>query len=210
VITRSILTKEKMMKTFMFTTALVALMSTAAVAEDFKATEFVTTARSGALEFSIGTVDGDVSTFTTGATVAAYTLGRFETNVYTSLTYGRLTDTLDLTVEYNAQTALNDRWTAYGTAALSYVTSTGDLGAGDIFAAPTLGVSYAASDRVNIFGDVTYAWNASNNWSRNGGALEIGVDYALNDRVSITPSLIRTFDTGSDATNFKLEVGFSF
>lgn len=198
------------MKTFMFTTALVAIMSTAAFAEDFKATELVTTARSGALEFSIGTVDGDLSTFTTGATIAEYTVGRFETNVYTSLTYGRLTDTLDLTVEYNAQTALNDRWTAYGTAALSYVTPTGDFGTGEVFARPTVGFSYAASDRANIFGDVTYVWNASNNWSRNGGALEIGVDYALNDRVSVTPSLIRTFDTGADATNFKLEVAFSF
>lgn len=198
------------MKTFMVTTALVALMSTAAVAKDFEATEFVTTARSGALEFSIGTVDGDVSTFTTGATVAEYTLGRFETNVYTSLTYGRLTDTLDLTVEYNAQTALNARWAAYGTAALSYVTPTGDLGAGDVFVAPTLGVSYAASDRVNIFGDVTYTWNASNSWDSVGGALEVGVDYTLNEKVSVTPSLIRTFDTGADATNFKLEVAFNF
>jgi opacity protein-like surface antigen len=199
-----------MMKTFMITAVAAALMSTAAIAEDFSATEFVTTARSGALEFSIGTVDGDVSTFTTGATVAEYTLGRFETNVYTSLTYGRLTDTLDLTLEYNAQTALNDRWTAYGTAALSYVTPTGDLGAGDVFVAPTLGVSYAANDKLDVFGDVTYAWNASNNWNRTGGAFEIGVDYAINERVSVTPSLVRTFDTAADATNFKLEVGFRF
>jgi opacity protein-like surface antigen len=198
------------MKKIMFASALVALMATTAAAEDFKATEFVTTARSGALEFSVGTVDGEVSTFTTGATVAEYTLGRFETNVYTSLTYGRLTDTLDLTLEYNAQTALNDRWTAYGTAAVSYVTPTGDLGAGDIFVAPTLGVSYSANDKLDVFGDVTYAWNASNNWSRTGGALEVGVDYAINERVSVTPSLVRTFDTGADATNFKLEVGFRF
>ena len=198
------------MKTFMITAVAAAIMSTAAIAQDFKATEFVTTARSGALEFSIGTVDGDVSTFTTGATVAEYTLGRFDTNVYTSLTYGRLTDTLDLTVEYNAQTALNDRWTAYGTAALSYVAATGDLGAGDFFVAPTLGVSYAVNDRADVFGDVTYAWNASNDWARTGGALEIGVDYALNERVSVTPSLVKTFNTGADATNFKLEVGFSF
>jgi opacity protein-like surface antigen len=199
-----------MMKIFMITTALVALMSTAAVAQDFKATEFVTTARSGAFEFSIGTVDGEVNTFTTGATVAEYNLGRFETSVYTSLTYGRLTDTLDLTVEYNAQTALYDRWTAYGTAALSYVTPTGNLSAGDFFVAPTLGVAYAASDNASIFGDVTYTWNASNSWNRAGGAIELGLDYALNERVSVIPSLVRTFDTGADATNFKLEVSFSF
>ncbi len=198
------------MKTLMITSVFVALTSTTVMAADFAATEFVTTARSGALEFSIGTVDGKTSTFTTGATVAEYTLGRFETNVYTSLSYGRLTDTLDLTLEYNAQTALDSRWTVYGTAAVSYVTPTGNLGAGDIFVAPTLGAFYTVTDRLGLFGDVAYTWNTSNNWARSGGAVEVGLDYSLNDRVAITPSLVRTFNTGADATNFKLEVGFSF
>jgi opacity protein-like surface antigen len=202
--------KGEIMTKIMFVSAVAALMTSTALAQDFNATQFVTTVRSGSLEFSVGSVDGRLNTFTTGATIAEYTLGRFDTNVYTSFTYGRLTNTLDLTLEYNLRTSLGSNWSAYGTAAVSYVTPTNNLGSGEVFVSPTLGLSYAVNDRLSLFGDVTHSWNASQSWNRVGGVLEIGADYAVNDRVSITPSLLRTFNTASDATNFRLEVGFRF
>jgi hypothetical protein len=202
--------KEKKMKTLMIATAFVASLATASFADDFKANEFIVTAQSGNLELSLGTVDGQLSTIETGATIAQYTLGRFDTGVYTSIAYGRLDDTLALNLEYNLSTALTNDLTAYGTAAVSYVTATGDLGGGDVFVAPTVGLEYAVNGRVGVFGDVTYAWNASDSWTRTGGAVELGATFALTDIATITPSVVRTFDTGADATNLKLEVGFRF
>jgi hypothetical protein len=205
-------TQGDIMKNLMILSTVATFFAAASMttAKDFNDTEVVTTLRSGALEFSVGTVDGQLNTITTGATVASYTLGRFDTDTVVSLTYGRFADTFDFTLEYNVSTIIAPQWTAYGTAAVSYVTPTIDLSAGDVYVAPTLGVSYAVTDRLSVFTDVTYTWNVSNDWAATGGALELGVIYAVTDRVSVTPSLIRTFDTGMDSTNAKLEVALSF
>jgi hypothetical protein len=199
------------MKRFMtiIATAIFATTATAS-ANDFKATEFVATAYSGALEFSLGTVDGELNTITTGATIAEYQLGQFDTLVYTSLEYGRLSNTLDLSLEYKAQTEIAPALILYGSTTVSYVAPTTDLSAGDVFVAPKLGVAYAATDSVGLFGDVEYSWNASNSWTRSGGVLEVGLDYNVSDSIVITPSVLRTFDTAADTTNFKLELGLRF
>jgi hypothetical protein len=185
-------------------------MSTSALAENFEANEFITTARSGAFEFSIETIDGEITAFKTGATVFEYTFGSFDAYLYSSLTYGRFTDTLNLTFEYNLKTEIDSRWILYGTTAISYVTPTISLSNGDVFFIPTIGISYALNDNFDVFGDITYSWNVSNDWNYQDGLIEIGIDYALNDRVSITPSIIRTFNTSMDTTNFRFEVGFNF
>jgi opacity protein-like surface antigen len=198
------------MKKVMIATAALAVMATSAFAADFEANEFVVTAQSGALELSLGTVDGKLDSVATTGTFANYKLGRFETSVDASLTYGRLSDTLGLEVEYNMSTALNDKVGVYGSAAVAYVAPTADLGAGDVFVAPTLGATYAVSETFGAFADVTYGWNASNDWTGTGGAVEVGVNYDVAQNVTLTPSLVRTFDTGADATNLKLEVGLSF
>jgi opacity protein-like surface antigen len=198
------------MKTFMITTAAIAVLSTSALAADFDSNEFVVTAQSGGLELSLGTVDGDLSSVSTTGTFANYALGRFETSVDATLTYGRLDNTLGLELGYNMSTDLNDKVGVYGSAAVAYVAPTADLGAGDVFVAPTLGATYAVSETFGAFADVTYDWNASNDWTGTGGAVEVGVNYAVAQNVTLTPSLVRTFDTAVNETNLKLEVGFSF
>jgi hypothetical protein len=197
------------MKKILLATAVV-FAGTAAMAGNFDANEVNTTVNSGVLSFSLGTVGGELSTVETSATVASYALGRFDTTTEVGLTYGRLSDTLDLSVAYNLSTALNPSLTAYGTAEVSYVAPTADLGAGDAFFGPTVGLTYVASDKVDIFGEVSYAWNMSNSWASQGGAVEVGVDYSLTEQVSVTPSLVRTFNTGADETNAKLGLTFNF
>lgn len=199
------------MKKILLATALTAsVFASAAMAADFEATGLTTTFNSGILSFSLGSVDGELTSVKTGANVAAYSLGRFDTTTDVSLSYGRLSDTFDLSVDYNVETAVNPSLTVYGTAGVSYVTPTSDLDGGDAYFDPTLGASYAAAKNVDVFADVSYSWNMSNDWSREGGELTVGVDYFASEQVTLTPSLVRTFDTGADATNLNLEVAFNF
>ena len=205
------------MKNILMTSMLLGLLATAAVAqtapavEDFDANEFIATAKSGNLEFSLGTVDGELSTVKTGAYVAAWTLGAdIDTNVYTALTYDRLDETLAASAELNVQKALNQLFAVYGSAELSYVAPTADLDAGDTFVTPTVGAKYTFADGADVFAEVAYDWNVSNDWAQAGGAAEVGVDYFVTDRIAITPSLVRTFDTDTDATNLKVELGLVF
>lgn len=200
------------MKTMLFATATAVLFSTAAFAGplDFEATQLVTTFESGNLELSLGTVDGDLDSVTTTARVAEYSLGRFDTTTDIILSYGRLSDTLSLGVEYGAETSLNGNWDAYGSATLAYVAPTGALGNGDAVFTPELGARYVVNKKLDTFADVQYSWNLSGGTAYEGGIFEVGVDYYATESITLTPSLVRTFDTGADATNVKLEAAFRF
>lgn len=197
------------MKTIMLTTALV-LASTAAFAGDFDANEVVLSAQSGGLKFALGTVEGDLTSVATTANFANYQLGIFESSADATVTYGRVTDTLSAKLAYNLSTDLNDATSLYGTAAVAYTAPTADLTDGDVTVAPTVGVSYAATESLSVFGDVTYTWNATNDWDAEGGSFAVGADYAVSETVSVTPSVIRSFNTGADATNLKLEATLRF
>ena len=198
------------MKNIVLATALV-FAGTTAMAADFESNEFVVTAQSGQFELSLGTVDGDLNTVSTTAVgVAAYSMGRFDTSIDLGLTYGRLDDTLGVAATYNLSTAINPVLSVYGSAELAYVAPTADLGAGDVFATPTLGAAYTVTDGVTAFGEVSYGWNASEDWARQGGALEVGADFFVTEKITLTPSVVHTFDTASDATNLKLEAALRF
>lgn len=198
------------MKTFVLATAIV-FGATTAMAGNFDANELVTTFKSGKMELSLGAVDGKLNTVSTSVTdIAAYNLGRFDASLDLGLTYGRLDETLGVAATYNVSTALSPLANLYGSAELAYIAPTAKLSDGDVFATPTLGASYKVTDSVTAFGEVSYTWNASNKWAKTGGALELGADIFVADKVSIAPSLVRTFDTGSDSTNLKLEATFRF
>lgn len=197
------------MKTLMLSTALV-LAASVAFAADFESNEVVVSAQSGGLEFSLGTVDGELTSVATTGTFANYQLGRFDTSVDATVAYGRADETLGVELAYNLSTDLNDRVELYGTAAVAYTAPTSDLGNGEVSVAPTLGAAYSINETLSAFGDVTYSWTATNDWAREGGAVEVGVDYQVAQNVTVTPSLVRTFDTGADATNLKMELGFRF
>lgn len=216
------------MKNILFVSALIAGLATAAVAEeaavaeDFEATQVETTFSSGLLDFTLNTEDGDLNSITTGVHLFEYSMGRFDSTTYSSLSYGVDSDTFNLAVNYNLETELSPVLTAYGTAQVAYVTPTDDLSGGDAFFTPTLGVAYTASDKLKVFSDVSYSWNMSQDWSDSSDALalgsdyylygtyELGVEYAVNDSLVVRPSLIRSFNTDNDVTNVKLEAALKF
>lgn len=197
------------MKTLMLTTALV-LASTAAFAGDFDSNEVVLSAKSGGLKFSLGSVDGNLTSVSTTGTFANYQLGRFDSSADLSVTYGRADETLGAELAYNLSTDLNESLSLYGTAAVAYTAPTADLGDGVVTVAPTVGAAYSVTESLSVFSDVTYAWDATNDWAEQGGSLAIGADYAVSETVSIAPSVIRTFNTGADATNMKVEATLRF
>lgn len=197
------------MKTLMLTTALV-LASTAAFAGDFDSNEVVLSAKSGGLKFSLGSVDGNLTSVSTTGTFANYQLGRFDSSADLSVTYGRADETLGAELAYNLSTDLNESLSLYGTAAVAYTAPTADLGDGNVTVAPTVGAAYSLTESLSVFSDVTYAWDATNDWTEQGGSLAIGADYAVSETVSIAPSVIRTFNTSADATNMKVEATLRF
>lgn len=199
------------MKTLFTTTAAAALlMASVASAENFKETQFRTVLQAGNMEFSMGTVQGELDTIETRFSVARYTLGNFDNEVMLGVGYGRLTDTLAFTMDYNVETSFDERFGAYGIMSLAYVTPTGALDAGDLFVTPTLGLSYALTPEASVYGDVSYTWVATNAWAQDGGAVELGLVYDLTDSFSMNPAIVRTFNTESDRTNFKLELTYRF
>jgi hypothetical protein len=202
---------ENYMKNLMITTALFATVSTAAIAEDFKANQYVTTFTSGSLEFSLGAVETDLTTVTTTAVgVATYSFGAVDTSLDLSFGYDLDEDAVTTAATLNASTAPTPLLTVYGSAELAYVADTGALSDGEVFVSPTVGTAYAVSDSAAVFAEVGYAWNASDNWVADGGEVEVGVDFAASEAFTISPSLVRTFDTTDNATNFKVEATLRF
>jgi len=199
------------MKNFMITTALFATLSTTAVAADFEANQYVTTFSSGMLEFSLGAVETDLTSATaTAVGVATYSFGKVDTSVDLSFGYDFAEDEVATAATLNAVTSVNPLLSVYGSAEVAYVAASDDLSNGDVLVSPTVGAAYAVSDRADVFAEVGYAWNASENWTREGGEVEVGLDFAVNDAFTVSPSLVRSFDTTEDATNFKLEATLRF
>ena len=200
------------MKTIILSTAFAFVAGAAMAADtDWNATQFATTFQSGQFELSLGTVDGELNTVSTTATdLVAYNLGIFDTSLNVGLTYGRLDETLAVSAKYGLSVALNPVANVYGSSKLAYVTPTADLGEGKVYTTPTIGASYTVIDGVTTFAEVSYDWNVSDDWERLGGALQVGADFFVAESVTLTPSVVRTFDTGADATNLKVEAALRF
>jgi opacity protein-like surface antigen len=198
------------MKTILATLALITTMATSAMAADFDNNTYGVTVTSGALDFALDANEDGLTDFEVGATGLAYTVGAVDANVRGALSYNLDTDTIGVRGEYNVDWSTATNTTVYGTAAVEYATVNTDLKDGDFFFDPSVGASYAFSDGVSVFGEVGYTWNASDDWSRAGGYVEVGVPFTVVDNVTVTPSLVRGFDTGSDETNFNLSVGLKF
>jgi len=184
--------------------------SPAAIAADFNNTELQTTVTSGNMEFSIvaDTVNG-FSKMRTGIYVLDHQLGDVNAVVFASIGYNRMANTMSLRAEYQMSYDV-DSLTLYGAVALDYRALTASLSKGDVFVEPRVGAVYAFTERVSVFGEAGYEWNASQNWGRNGGYVELGTNLRVLDNMTFTPSIVRYVDTRADSTQLRLGVGFAF
>lgn len=183
-------------------------------ADNFDNNTYGVNVTSGVLDFGIDANDDGVTDIETGITGFGYTVGDFEGELRAALTYDLDADTIGVRGEYNAGYDLGSNLQAYGTAAVEYVTLDNDLGNGDFFFDPSVGVSYTFSNTVSVFGEVGYTWDLTNDnvgaGFEDSGYVEVGMPIALNSTVTVTPSLVRGFDTTDDETNVNLDVTLNF
>ena len=200
-----------MKSTFIALVASLGLMSASvASADDFDNSAYSLVMTSGNLEFTLdGTVNDDITDITTGAYFLDHKLGSFDSVVFASLGYDRLNDELDLGVEYRVSRDFS-MFSVYGDLSAEYRTPTVDLSAGDVFVGPTVGASYTINSILDVFAEASYEWNASDDWMKQGGLIEAGVDFVITPSLAVTPSITRTFDTGNDHTQFKIETTLRF
>ncbi len=198
------------MKTFLMTSAFVAAMTTASFAGDFDTTVLSTSLTSGTMDFSVDATEDGATDFAVGVTAFSYTAGGFDASARGELNYNLDADTIGVRGEYNVARATASNATVYGSAAIEYVTTETDLTDGDFFLDPSVGVTYAFTDAVSVFGEVGYTWNMSSDWNRLGGYVEVGLPVNVTNSATVTPSLVRGIDDGVEETNAQLAVAFAF
>jgi hypothetical protein len=196
------------MKTLMIASAVSLSLAGSVSAADFDQTGVSLVLERDNLTFGIDTVDGEATALTFGVAVLPHTVLGADADVTLGFEYGVVTEDLTFSAAYGLSKHYG-KVNVYGDVEAAYTVASGDTD-GDWTATPTVGAAYAVNDKLSAFGEVSYTWTVSDDWAREGGAVEVGARYSLTDTISLTPSLVHTFDTGNDATNFNLTVGVLF
>lgn len=196
------------MKTVMFASAIAISLSTAAFAADFDNTGVDFLLERDNLTFGVETVRGEATALTFGVAVLPHAVGSADADVTLGFEYGIVSEDLTFSAAYGL-TKNYGQLSAYADVEAAYTVASGATN-GVWNVTPTVGTTYRVNDKLTAFGEVAYTWEASNDWARAGGAVEVGARYALTDDLALAPSLVRTFDTGADATNFNLKVALRF
>ena len=110
--------------------------------------------------------------------------------------------------EYDWTTALSQATDLTLEADVAYVMFN-DFNDGDVLVTPNANLTFYATDNLAVFGEVGYTWDATNDWTRQGGYTELGVDIAASDSISIVSSVIKPFDSIDDDVRGSLEVKFN-
>jgi len=203
-----------MKTTILSLVAALSITATAATADDFDNNTYGINVTSGAMDFAIDGNEDSITELETGLTSFGYTTGAYEGEVRTALAYNLNDDTIGVRGEYNAAYDLFNNLTVYGTAAVDYTTLESDLGNGDFFFDPSAGVNYIINNTVSVFGEVGYTWALTDDHVgadfTDSGYVEAGVPLAINSTVTVTPSIVREFDTAEDETNVNLNLTLNF
>jgi hypothetical protein len=193
------------MKNLMIASAFtLSLSAAAAFAADFDATGVNVVLERDNVTFGVDTVAGEATALTFGVAVLPHAIGSADADLTLGFEYGIQSEDLSLSAAYGL-TKNYGKQSAYADVEAAYTIDSADW---DV--TPTVGTAYRFNDKLAAFGEVSYTWEASNDWAAAGGAFEVGARYALTDDLALTPSLVRTFDTGANATNFNLEVALRF
>ena len=191
----------------MLSTALV-LATTAAFAGDFDNNSVDLVLERDNLTFGVSTLNGEATDLSVGVTVLPYTVMGLDADLTLGAEYDIQWENFTLSGKYEVSKNIND-FNVNAAAKAAYTIESG-VDEGTWMVTPSVGVKYNVNDKLAAFGNVSYDWNASDEWTRAGGEAEVGARYALTDDLAITPSLVRTFDTGADETNLNVKVALRF
>jgi opacity protein-like surface antigen len=195
------------MKMILLTTALV-FAGAAAMAADFDNNSVDLVLERDNLTFGISTLGGEATDLSVGVTVLPYAVMGADADLTFAAEYGIQSKDFTLSATYGLSKNI-DKLNVYGDLEAAYTIASG-ANEGSWAATPTVGTAYRVNDKLAAYGEVSYSWNVSNDWTRDGGAVEVGARYAINDDLALTPSLVRTFDTGADETNLNLKLALRF
>lgn len=197
------------MKTIIMTSAAIAMLASASLADDFDRNTMTTTIETSSTVTEFAFDEDGLTGFETSVTTFAYDIGSIQSAVNGGFAYDFNTDELSLIAQYGVMTYASNL-TVYGTAEVEYRTAQTDFSNGDVFVNPYAGVDYAFAEKASVFAEVGYSWNATDDWAEQGGYVEIGVPVYTDYNISITPSVVQTFDDGVETANFNLDVAYTF
>lgn len=195
------------MKKILLATALV-FAGTAAFSADFDNNGVNLVLERDNLTFGIDTVAGEATELSVGVAVLPHAVAGADADLTLGAAYDIQNEDFTLSAEYGLSKHFN-QLNVYGSVEAAYTIASG-ANEGVWEATPTVGAAYHVNDKLTAFSEVSYTWDASNDWTRAGGEVEAGARYAINDDIAITPSIVRSFDTGADETNLNLAVGLRF
>lgn len=196
------------MKSVIMASIAAATLATSAMAADFDNNTVNLELYRDNLVFGVETTAGEATALSVDVLVLPHAVLGATADVSFGAAYGIETQDVTLSTAYNVSKEFN-AVTAYGSLEAAYAINTGASN-GDWAVTPTLGASYAVNEQLSAFGEVSYTWDASNDWAREGGVLEVGATYDIQDGLYVRPSVTRTFDTADNETNLALAIGVAF
>lgn len=192
----------------MATAVVAALAATSASAGDFDNNAVTLELYRDNVAFSLGTVAGEATSVGVDIAILPHEVLGATADLTLGAEYGIVSEDVTLSATYGLSKQYN-ALTAYGELGAAYTVASGSTD-GVWVATPLVGVSYAYNDKLSAFTEVSYSWNASNDWAKQGGLLEVGATYNIQDGLYVRPSVTRSFDTAADETNVALKVGLAF
>lgn len=195
------------MKKILITTALV-FAGTAAMAADFDNNSVDLVLERDNVTFGVSTLGGEATDLSFGVAVLPYAVMGAEADLTLGAEYGIQSEDITLSAAYALSKNIN-QLNLNGAVKAAYTIESG-AGEGTWVVTPSVGANYRVNDKLAAFSKVSYDWDASNDWASAGGSVEVGARVGITDDLALTPSLVRSFDTGADETNLNLEVALRF
>lgn len=181
-------------------------LATSAAAGDFDNTTASVNAEWDRFEIELnGSTDNGYDSLKLGAEVLSYNLGeKTASTLDLYVAHYDLGDDTGVGAEYTV-TYAPSALSVYGSADVEYRFNNDNF-----LVTPTVGAAYEVSKVTTVWSEVGYTWDASNDWARNGGKLEVGADFAVADNVELSPSVVHRFDTANDDTQLNLGLNLKF
>lgn len=202
------------MKTLMLTSTLALSLSTAAMAnDDFESNSVSLVLERDNLTFGVESVDGKTTELSAYLAVLPHTVLGADADVTLGFKHQlEGNEETHLSIAYGLGKTYGQT-RVYGDVEAEYLVGSNDQTVdGEWDVTPTVGVAYTFNEQLSAFGEVSYTWEASNDWARAGGAIEVGTRWNVTEIVWLQPSLVHSFDVpgAKDQTNAHLELGLRF
>jgi len=187
------------MKRLLFTTSAIAMLSTAAVAQDnFDTLFFNTEVHFDDFRLSVNTIENSNPEIALG-----YYVWNLETDLSVQSLMFELghtfrTDEYRLTAEYTIAAPINETFAVYASPSLNLVTDDA-FDNTDVHFVPVLGLSAYISDSVVGYAEVSSTFDLGDSITQLDTIAEFGLDVSLSESLVVTPAITYNFDAPSNS-----------